>query len=59
MKRELFAFAVMTRFGKRTPSVEAAVENLAKPAGERVALSGAPATNMLGLSNHVPTRQAN
>ncbi len=57
VRRGVFALPVQTRFGKRAPSVEAVVENLAKSTGERVSISGASAANMLGLSTQNPARQ--
>ncbi len=57
VQRGVFAQPVITRFGKRAPSVEAVVENLAKSTGERVSVSGASAANMLGLSTQNPARQ--
>lgn len=57
VQRGVFAQPIMTRFGKRAPSVEAVVENLAKSTGERVSVSGASAANMLGLSTQNPARQ--
>ena len=56
VKRGVFALPVETRFGKRAPSVEAVVENLARSTGESVSVSGASAANMLGLSTQNPTR---
>ena len=50
VQRGVFALPVNARFGKRAPSVEAVVENLAKSTGERVCVSGASAANLLGLS---------
>ena len=57
VKRGVFVQPIKTRFGKRAPSVEAVVENLAKSTGERVSVSGASAANMLGLSTQNPARQ--
>ena len=57
VKRGVFALPVETRFGKRAPSVEVIVENLARSTGESVSVSGASAANMLGLSTQNPTRK--
>ncbi len=57
VKRGVFALPVETRFGKRAPSVEAVVENLAKSTGESISVSGASAANMLGLSTQNPARK--
>ena len=57
VKRGVFALPVQTRFGKRAPSVETVVENIAKSTGESVSVSGASAANLLGLSTQNPARQ--
>jgi len=44
------------RFGKRTPSIEQAVEALAKQRGEIIVSNGAAAANALGLTTQVPIR---
>lgn len=57
VKRGLFTLPVKTRFGARSPSVEAVVESITKSTGETVSVSGASAANILGLSTQNPTRQ--
>ena len=57
IKRGLFALPVKTRFGERSPSVEAVVEHIMQTTGETVSASGASAANMLGVSTQNPTRK--
>ena len=57
IKRGLFALPVKTRFGERSPSVEAVVELIMQTTGETVSASGASAAIMLGCSTQNPTRK--
>lgn len=55
--RGVYVLPVESRFGRRAPSVQKAVEGLAAARGERVANSGAMAANVLGLTGHVPVKR--
>jgi hypothetical protein len=57
VRRGVFAVQIVTRFGKRAPSVSAVVENIARTTGEMVTESGAIAANRLGLSTQNPVRR--
>ena len=54
--RGLYVRPIETRFGPRTPSVEAVVNALQAETGETIASSGAAAANTLGLTAQVPVR---
>jgi len=54
--RGLYVRPVQTRFGPRTPSVDAVVNALGAETGEILTPSGAAAANTLGLSTQVPVR---
>ena len=54
--RGLYVRPIQTRFGPRTPSVEAVLNALEAETGETLAPSGASAANTLGLSTQVPVR---
>ena len=54
--RGVYLSPIESRFGKRTPSVEKAVEALAKQRGEVIVSTGAAAANTLGLTTQVPVR---
>ena len=54
--RGIYLLPVISRFGKRAPSVERAVEALASQRGEVIVPSGAAAANTLGLTTQVPIR---
>ena len=54
--RGVYLRPIASRFGKRTPSVEQAVEALAKQRGEVIVSNGAAAANALGLTTQVPVR---
>ena len=52
--RGLYVLPVEGRFGSRAPSLQKTAEALAEQLGERIANSGAVATNVLGLTTQVP-----
>lgn len=54
--RGVYLRPIAGRFGKRTPSVEQAVEALAKQRGEIIVSNGAAAANALSLTTQVPIR---
>lgn len=54
--RGVYLRPIESRFGTRTPSVERAVEALAKQRGEVIVSTGAAAANTLGLTTQVPIR---
>lgn len=54
--RGVYLRPVQTRFGRRSPSVEQAVEALAQQRGEVIVPNGAAAANALGLTTQVPVR---
>lgn len=54
--RGVYFLPITSRFGTRAPSVEQAVESLARQRGEIIVSSGAAAANMLGLTTQVPAR---
>ncbi len=54
--RGVYVLPVERRFGRRSPSVEVTVAELAKARGERIANSGAMAANVLGLTTQVPVK---
>jgi len=54
--RGVYLRPVTSRFGRRSPSVEQAVEALASQRGEVIVASGAAAANTLGLTTQVPVR---
>lgn len=54
--RGVYLRPVQTRFGRRSPSVEQAVEALAQQQGEVIVPNGAAAANALGLTTQVPVR---
>lgn len=54
--RGVYLRPVTSRFGTRAPSVEQAVEALARQRGEVIVPSGATAANRLGLTTQVPVR---
>jgi hypothetical protein len=54
--RGVYLLPVTSRFGKRAPSVEKAVEAIAYQRGEVIVPSGAAAANGLGLTRQVPVR---
>ena len=54
--RGLYVRPIETRFGPRTPSVEAVLNALQAETGETITLSGAAAANTLGLTTQVPVR---
>jgi hypothetical protein len=54
--RGIYLLPVISRFGKRAPSVERAVEALSSQRGEIIVPSGAAAANTLGLTTQVPVR---
>jgi hypothetical protein len=54
--RGIYLLPVTGRFGTRAPSVEHAVEALARHRGEVIVPSGATAANTLGLTTQVPVR---
>ncbi len=54
--RGLYLRPIETRFGPRTPSVEAVLTTLQAETGETIAPSGAAAANTLGLTTQVPVR---
>jgi hypothetical protein len=54
--RGIYLLPVISRFGKRAPSVEQSVEALASQRGEVIVSSGATAANVLGLTTQVPVR---
>jgi hypothetical protein len=54
--RGLYVRPIETRFGPRTPSVEAVLTALQTETGEAITPSGASAANTLGLTTQVPIR---
>lgn len=54
--RGVYLHPIRSRFGTRAPSVQQAVEALARQRGEVIVPSGAAAANSLGLSTQVPVR---
>lgn len=54
--RGVYLRPIESRFGTRTPSIEQAVEALAKQRGEVIVSTGAAAANTLGLTTQVPVR---
>jgi hypothetical protein len=54
--RGLYLRPIESRFGPRTPSVEAVLNALHAETGETIAPSGAAAANQLGLTTQVPVR---
>jgi len=54
--RGLYVRPIETRFGPRTPSVEAVLNALQAETGETITPSGAAAANTLGLTTQVPVR---
>jgi predicted transcriptional regulator of viral defense system len=54
--RGLYLLPVTSRFGRRAPSVDQALEALANQRGEVIVPSGAAAANSLGLTTQVPIR---
>ena len=54
--RGVYLRPIESRFGTRAPSVERAVEALAKHRGEIIVSAGAAAANRLGLTTQVPVR---
>jgi len=54
--RGVYLRPITSRFGKRAPSVEEAVEALATQRGEVIVPSGAAAANVLGLTTQMPIR---
>ena len=54
--RGVYLRPISSRFGTRSPSVEQAVEALARQRGEVIVPSGAAAANTLGLTTQVPVR---
>lgn len=54
--RGVYLRPIESRFGTRAPSVEKAVEALAKQRGEVIVSTGAAAANTLGLTTQVPVR---
>ena len=53
---EMFVLSYQTRFGIRGPSFNTITAGVARITGERIAINGADAANLLGLSKHVPIR---
>ena len=53
---EMFVLSYQTRFGICGPSINKIAAGVARITGERIAISGADAANLLGLSKHVPMR---
>ena len=54
--RGVYLRPIASRFGMRAPSVEQAVEALARQRGEVIVSTGAAAANSLGLTTQVPAR---
>ena len=54
--RGLYVRLIQTRFGPRTPSIEAVLDALEAETGETLTPGGAAAANTLGLSTQVPVR---
>jgi len=54
--RGVYLPPVKSRFGTRPPSVEEAIEAIARQRGEVIVSSGAAAANYLGLTTQVPVR---
>ena len=54
--RGIYMRPIASRFGTRAPSVEQAVEAIARQKGEIIVSNGAAAANALGLTTQVPVR---